>query len=62
MNQLMRKGDISKFDKADVLRVLYNSARPQGMGLLHYDPNPMTKEEAMALVNNEYLYFDYIYS
>lgn len=40
--------DISKMDKADVLAKLYNAAKPQGMGFLHYTPQDMTREEAQA--------------
>jgi hypothetical protein len=37
---------IAGLDKADVLVALYNRARPQGMGFLHYTPDPLSKEEA----------------
>lgn len=37
--------DISKFDKADVLRVLYNAAQPQGIGMLQYQPGDMSIED-----------------
>jgi hypothetical protein len=57
--------DISKYQKADVLRVLYNHAKPQGMGFLHYVTDDMTKEEAdeyvaFALKTDRELYFDYL--
>lgn len=38
--------DIKGLDKAAVLAALYNRAQPQGMGFLHFDPKPMTTEEA----------------
>lgn len=38
--------DISRFDKAEVLKALYDNARAQGMGWLQYDPAPMPLEEA----------------
>ena len=38
---------------------LYNAARPQGMGFLHYTPEPMTHEEATQLLE-EKTYFDYV--
>ena len=51
-------------DKADVLRALYNYAKPQGMGYLHYNPKPMTYFEAETILKVEgrkgSLYFDYI--
>ena len=51
--------DISMHEKADVLRVLYNSAKTQGMGVLNYDPTPMTVEEAEELLTLQ-VYFDYV--
>lgn len=36
--------------KAEALRKLYNSAKPQGMGFLHYEPKPMTIEEAEDVI------------
>ncbi len=53
--------DISKLNKADVLVALYNNARPQGMGFLHYNPQPMTKEAAQALLDDGMTYFDYLH-
>ena len=41
---------IKGLDKRAVLAALYNASRPQGMGFLHYDPKPMTKEDAEALL------------
>lgn len=54
--------DISKLDKAEVLAALYNRARSQGMGLLHYTPEDMTVEEARLLLKEqgERPYFDYV--
>jgi hypothetical protein len=52
--------DISKMEKADVLRRLYNRAKPQGMGFLHYDPKPMTKTEAQQILDSGSFYFDYV--
>lgn len=51
--------DISGFDKADVLRRLYNRARAQGLGILQFDPKPMTIEEARAFLAKS-TYFDYV--
>ena len=60
--------DISKMDKAEVLRRLYNNAKPQGLGFLHYTPKEMTIEEARELIKNGIdesgsrgLYFDYVH-
>lgn len=53
--------DISKLNKADVLAVLYNNAKPRGLGFLHYTPAEMTREEAQKLLDkSEYKYFDYV--
>lgn len=38
--------DISGIDKAELLAALYNRARPQGMGFLHFTPEDMTIEQA----------------
>jgi hypothetical protein len=51
--------DISKLDKGEVLAALYNKSKPLGMGSLHFDPTPMTKEEASELLKEE-TYFDYL--
>lgn len=51
--------DISKLNKADVLRVLYNRAQTQGMGIYQYKAGDMTQEEAEELVKNQ-TYFDYV--
>ncbi len=45
--------DISSLDKSEVLAALYNRARPQGMGYMHFDPKPMTTEEARAILDGE---------
>lgn len=54
--------DITGLDKAAVLAALYNSAKPQGMGFLQYNPQPMTVEEARKAFGNESAgwYFDYL--
>ena len=50
--------DISKMDKRAVLAALYNNSKPQGMGFLHFDPEPMTLEEAGEALKAQ-SYFDY---
>jgi len=52
--------DTSKYDKADVLRVLYDASKPQGMGFLHFEPTPMTRDEADSLLKGGSNYFDYL--
>lgn len=52
---------IKGLDKAVVLAALYNAARPQGMGFMHYDPTPMTPERAAGILNDTpRMYFDYL--
>ena len=51
--------DISGLNKAAVLAALYNRAKPQGMGFLHYTPEPMTLDKATQLLEN-HTYFDYL--
>ena len=52
--------DIKDLNKAEVLAELYNHAKPQGMGFLHYDPNPMTVDEAQQILDQGHTYFDYV--
>ncbi len=51
--------DTSGLDTADVLIALYERSKPLGLGFLHYDPKPMDKEEASALLG-ESKHFDYL--
>lgn len=51
--------DISNKDKAEVLAGLYNNSHPVGMGLAHYDPTPMTIEDARKILEKK-TSFDYI--
>ena len=57
--------DISKLDKADVLAALYNNARAQGMGFMHYTPEDMTSTQAAGILaeinaDDGGLHFDYL--
>lgn len=48
-------------NKTAVLAALYNASEPLGMGFMHYDPKPMTEEEAASfLVEGQSHYFDYL--
>lgn len=51
--------DISNLNKGGVLAALYNYSRPQGLGFLHFTPEPMSREEAEALLEED-TYFDYL--
>lgn len=50
---------IAGLSKAEVLAALYNRAQPLGMGFLHYDPKPMSIEEATEILKSSE-YFDYL--
>lgn len=53
--------DISKLNKAEVLRSLYNNAKLQGMGLLFATMEDMTIEQAEKMLEKSNdKYFDYI--
>lgn len=50
---------IDGLDKALVLAALYNASRPLGMGFVHYDPTPMSRDEAAAILEQSQS-FDYL--
>ena len=50
---------IEGLHKADVLAALFNAARPQGLGFLHYKERTMDREEAERLLAQG-SYFDYL--
>lgn len=52
--------NIKELNKAEVLAALYNRAKPQGMGFMHYDPKPMSKDEAQEILDHGQPYFDYL--
>lgn len=51
--------EITGLSRSAVLAALYNSARPQGMGFLHYTPDDMTEDQAKDLLKKQ-AYFDYV--
>lgn len=55
--------DIKGLDKLEVLQALYQGARPQGMGFIHFAPGPLTEEELETIgrqMGSGYTYFDYL--
>ncbi len=52
--------NIKGFDKSEVFAALYNRAKTQGMGILHYTPEIMNKEEAQKILDSGQTYFDYV--
>lgn len=53
--------NIENHTKASVLAALYNASKPQGMGFLHFNPKPMTENEAEDLLKEGRTYFDYLH-
>lgn len=49
--------NIKGLDKGAVVAALYNNSKPLGLGILHYDPKPMSPEEGEMFANN---YIDYL--
>ena len=45
--------NISGLNHTDVLRALYDAARPLGLGILHYTPEPMTLKEAETALEKQ---------
>ena len=52
--------NIEGLNRAEVLAALYNRSKPQGMGFMHYNPEPMTTEQAQAILDGGQTYFDYL--
>lgn len=50
--------DLKGLSRAQALVALYNASIPQRMGFIHYDPTPMTVQEATELLA-ESKYVDY---
>ena len=50
---------LANLNKAEILAALYNASKPLGMGILHFDPKPMTTEQADDLLKGQ-TYFDYL--
>lgn len=51
--------NITGLKKEDVLVALYNRAKTQGLGILQYEPEDMTFDEAKSLLS-QYTDFDYV--
>lgn len=52
--------NIEGLNKAEVLAVLYNRSKPAGMGFMHYNPEPMTTEQAQEILDSGATSFDYL--
>lgn len=42
--------DVTGVDMVELVKKAYELSRPQGMGMLHFDPTPLTDEEAKILI------------
>lgn len=47
------KKNVETIAKNELLAVLYNNAKPLGLGYLHYDTKPMSYEAAQNVINEE---------
>lgn len=52
--------DIKGMDKAELLAGLYNASKPLGLGFLEATVTPMTRDDALAIIAEEGLSFDYL--
>lgn len=52
--------NVKGMDKAHILCALYERARPQGMGFLHFKPGPLPYEEAQQVLEQSG-YVDYLH-
>jgi len=57
---MSNKISLEGLDKAEVFAALYNGARAQGLGYLHYKATPMTPEQARNRFKNHFGFFDYV--
>lgn len=53
--------NIEKLNKSEVLAALYNRSTPQGLGVLHYNNIPMTRNDASEILATGQKYFDYVH-
>lgn len=52
---------IKNLPKEEVLKALYDNAKTQGLGILHYRPEPMTICQAKSILKEEpRMSFDYL--
>jgi hypothetical protein len=51
--------NIKNKNKAKILLSLYNRSKPQGLGILHFEPGDMEEKEAKELLKHQ-TYFDYL--
>ncbi len=54
------KISVKGLDKAAVFAALYNGARAQGLGFLHYTPDSMSAREAQERFGPKFGFYDYV--
>lgn len=52
--------NVSDLSKARVLAALYNAAKQQGAGFLHFETAPMTEKRARELLGSGKTHYDYL--
>lgn len=45
--------DITDVNMVEFVKKVYDLSRPQGMGMMHFTPVPLTDEEAKSLINDD---------
>lgn len=55
--------DFTGYDPIEVFRLIYENSKPLGLGIFHFDPTPLSYEEAVKIYDEHkpsFLYFDYV--
>lgn len=52
--------NIKGVSKAKILSALYNNAKVQGMGFIHFVSGDMSTKEAQSMLDSGQTYFDYV--
>ena len=53
--------DITGVNMIELVKKAYDLSRPQGMGMMHFTPDPLTDEEAKSLIQeNGEVSLDYV--
>ncbi len=61
----MNTVNIKDIPKNELLAALYNNSKPLGIGIIHFDPTPMSLDDAQNMIDDlknegRDLFFDYI--
>lgn len=61
----MNNVSIKDIPKNELLAALYNNSKPLGLGMLHFDPTPMSLDDAQNMIEDlkkegRDLFFDYV--